>query len=48
MSINPSEFVHEWSAREFYHLIRFLSWESKTQRDYQDLMAAKMKAQSHK
>jgi hypothetical protein len=44
MGINPGEFVNDWDVREFYHLIRYLSWESKAQRDYQDLMAQKAKS----
>ena len=44
MSIDPERFVHDWNVREFYHLIRYLSWESKAQRDYQDLMAQKAKS----
>lgn len=43
MSIDPEKFVHDWSAREFWHLVRFLSWESKAQRDYSEIIAAKHK-----
>lgn len=41
MSIAPEVFCNDWNAQEFYHLVRFLSWESKAQRDYQEIMAKK-------
>ncbi len=45
MSIDPEKLTNDWNVREFYHMVRYLSWESKAQRDYQDLMAAKAKQQ---
>jgi hypothetical protein len=44
MSIAPEEFVHKWSVKEFYHLVRFLSWESYGQNEYQKLLALKHKS----
>jgi hypothetical protein len=44
MSINPVEFCNEWTVREFYHLSRYLAWESKAHHDYHEIMAAKYKA----
>jgi hypothetical protein len=38
--MNPETFM-EWSAREFYHLVRFLSWESDSQREYSKIMGEK-------
>lgn len=43
MSIAPEVFMNDWSAREYYHLVNFLSWESKYQRDYQDIISRKNK-----
>jgi hypothetical protein len=43
MHINPVEFCNEWSARDFYHLCSFLTWEAKCQRDYHELIATKNK-----
>lgn len=43
MSIDPEKFCNDWTAQEFYHLVRFLSWESDAQRRYSDIMAAKNK-----
>ena len=44
MSIAPDKFLDDWSAQEFYHLVRFLSWEGKAQKDYSEIIAAKLKA----
>lgn len=41
MSIDPKEFLKDWTAREFYHLVRFLSWESDSQREYSKIMGSK-------
>jgi hypothetical protein len=46
MSIAPEVFLHNWSATEFYHLISYLSWEAKAQHDYQELIAAKARAEN--
>jgi hypothetical protein len=46
MSIAPEVLCNDWNAREFYHLVRYLSWEAKAQHDYQELMNAKAKAQT--
>jgi hypothetical protein len=46
MSIAPEVLCNDWNAREFYHLVRYLSWEAKARNDYQELMAAKAKAQT--
>jgi hypothetical protein len=38
----PSEMekvCNDWSAREFYHLVRYRSFESQAQRRYAELMA---------
>ena len=48
MNINPEVLVNDWNAREFWHLVRFLSWESKVQRDYQELMSAKAQREARK
>ena len=42
MSIAPETFCSTWNAREFYHLVLFLSWEAKCQKDYSEMMSAKM------
>jgi hypothetical protein len=38
--MNPETFMG-WSAREFYHLVRFLSWEADSQREYSKIMGEK-------
>jgi hypothetical protein len=35
-----------WSAREFYHLVRYLAWEGHAQREYSEIMAAKSRQAS--
>lgn len=42
MSINP-EVLLEWDVKSFYHLQRFLSWESHATNEYGKLMGAKAK-----
>lgn len=48
MSLDPEVLVRDWNVREFYHLVRYLSWEAKAQRDYQEIMAAKARASAKK
>lgn len=43
MGINPKEFWHNWTVQDYYHLSRFLTWEAKCTKDYQELIAAKNK-----
>lgn len=41
MKIKPNEFLQEWSAEEFYLLLKLHAWESHSQKRYSELMAAK-------
>jgi hypothetical protein len=45
MNMKPEELIH-WSAREFYHLVRYLAWEGHAQREYSEIMAAKSRQAS--
>jgi hypothetical protein len=40
MSMNPELFM-TWTAREFYHMVRFLAWEADHQREYSKIMGEK-------
>jgi len=40
MSMNPETFM-EWSAREFYHLVRYHAWKGYYEREYSKIMSAK-------
>jgi hypothetical protein len=40
MSVNPQHFM-EWSAREFWHMIRYHSWKMDATREYSKIMAEK-------
>jgi hypothetical protein len=43
MSIPPEDFCNDWSAREFWHLVRLHAWESDAQREYSRIMGEKIK-----
>ena len=40
MSVNPQHFM-DWSAREFWHMIRYHSWKMDATREYSKIMAEK-------
>jgi hypothetical protein len=40
MSVNPQHFM-EWSAREFWHMIRYHAWRMDATREYSKIMAEK-------
>jgi hypothetical protein len=40
MSVNPETFM-QWTAREFYHLVRFHAWRSSGENEYRKIMGAK-------
>lgn len=42
MTITPETFLNEWSAKGFYNLVLFLSWEAHYQNEYQKLISAKI------
>lgn len=42
MSVNPEVFM-TWTARDFYHMVRFHAWESQAEREYSKLMGNKIK-----
>ena len=43
MSIPPDRFCNDWNPQEFYHLVRFLAWESHGKNEYEKLIALKHK-----
>jgi hypothetical protein len=43
MSISPEDFCRDWSARDFWHMIRYHSWRADAQREYSKIMGDKIK-----